>query len=101
MKIKVSKIIISIFLLCILNIVDIKVQAVNNDSFYNGEYLSGVYIKKTKGYSSRYETGRFIRRTSDGHFSYCLQPFVEFIDGKVNTAYTSDYETVTNMTVLK
>ena len=61
-------------------ITNIKVEAANNDSFYNAEYLN-VYIKKVKGYTTRYETGRIIRRMSDDKFSYCLQPFVDFVSG--------------------
>ena len=71
---------------------------INNDYFYKGEYLDNTYIKKVKSNGEeRWETAIFLRR-SDGMFAYCLQPFIEFAQGKVMTAQDSDYELITNMT---
>ena len=87
-----------IFLMTIAIFID-NVKAASNDSFYNGEYLYGTYIKKVQSNGiGRYETARFIRRASDGKFAYCLQPFIEFESGKVQTAFENDYAIVTNMT---
>lgn len=98
MRRKIINILPIIILLFFSIITSIKVEAANNDSFYNAEYLNNIYIKKVKGYTTRYETGRIIRRMSDDKFSYCLQPFIDFVSGKVNIAYDTDYEIVTNMT---
>lgn len=68
-----------------------------DDRFYEGEYIYGTYFKKIKNGISYYETARFLRR-SDGQFAYCIQPFVAFVNGKLQTAYQQDYATVTHMT---
>ncbi len=69
----------------------------SNDRFYEGDYIYGTYFKKWKNGLGYYETARFLQR-SDGQFAYCLQPFVSFVNGKLQTAYDSDYATVTHMT---
>ncbi len=70
---------------------------VYNDRFYNGDYIYGTYFKKWKNGLGYYETARFLQR-SDGQFAYCLQPFVSFVNGKLQTAYDSDYAAITHMT---
>ena len=70
---------------------------VANDRFYEGEYIYGTYYKKVKNGVGRYETARFLNR-SDGEFVYCLQPFIEFVNGELQTAYDEDYALVTGLT---
>ena len=81
--------------LCSLQLEVVKAKP-NDDYFYNGSYLSGIYYKKIKNGITYYETAVFLRR-SDVRFAYCLQPFLEFTEWKVKTAYDSDYAYVTNM----
>lgn len=70
---------------------------VADDHFYDGTYIYGTYFKKIKNGVSYYETARFLNR-SDGQFAYCIQPFVAFVNGKLQTAYQQDYAIVTHMT---
>ena len=46
-----------------------------DDSFYPGNFIEGEYIKKTKNGNSEYKQSRFIFRTSDNRFAYCIAPF--------------------------
>lgn len=68
-----------------------------DDRFYDGDYIYGTYYKKIKNGISYYETARFLVR-SDGQFAYCIQPFVAFVNGKLQKAYQHDYAMVTHMT---
>lgn len=70
---------------------------VEDARFYEGNYISGIYFKKMRNGVSYYETARFLNR-ADGQFAYCIQPFVEFVNGKLQIAYDSDYTLVTGMT---
>ncbi len=68
----------------------------SNDRFYEGEYIYGTYYKEHKNGYTYYKTARFLER-SDGQFAYCLQPFVDFVNGRLQIAYDSDYAAVTHM----
>ncbi len=60
-----------------------------SSSFYEGEYINGIYMNKQKANSSTiyYQKARFFRQTGTNHFAYCIDPFVFFKDG-------SNYEEV-------
>ena len=68
-------------------------------AIWPSEHISNIYIKKLKADGSgKYQQARFIRRSEDNAFVYCLQPFVE-IDNNLpyyNIA-RSDYELYLNM----
>ena len=68
-----------------------------DDRFYASEYLYGTYIKKNDGNQIRYETARVLKR-SDGQFAYCIQPFLEFVEGNLKTSYDDNYASVNHVT---
>ncbi len=57
---------------------------VNAETFKEGTYISGDYIKKEKNGVVKYKQSRFILRSSDNSFVYCIEPF-EKLD--VNSSY--------------
>lgn len=74
----------------------IKVLAFEN-SFYEGEYVPGAYIKKFKDGRGKYEQIRVFRRNGDNQFVYCTQLW-EGMRSNVNlTGYVSDYEKLSNV----
>lgn len=89
-----------LFVSIILNLTFVYAEEYTGNAIWNSEIISNIYIKKIRndGYS-KYEPARFIRRSEDNKFVYCLQPFVG-IDN--NLPYynieRSDYATVLNMT---
>lgn len=64
---------IAITILC-----SIKVDA--STSFYEGEYITGIYMNKQQAGSSTiyYQKARFFRQTGTNQFAYCIDPFVFF-----------------------
>ena len=62
-----------------------------NDSFYPGNYIDNEFIKKSNGEMAYYKEHRFINRTSDNQFAYCLEPFVDLKENQIYEAYTDDY----------
>lgn len=62
-----------------------------NDSFYPGNYIDNEFIKKSDGVMAYYKEHRFINRTSDNQFAYCLEPFVDLKENQIYEAYTEDY----------
>lgn len=89
-----------LFVSIILNLTFVYAEEYTGNAIWNSEIISNIYIKKIRndGYS-KYEPARFIRRSEDNKFVYCLQPFVG-IDN--NLPYynieRSDFATVLNMT---
>ena len=77
----------------------VKAETYSGQAIWPSEHISNVYIKKLKADGSgKYQQARFIRRSEDDAFVYCLQPFVD-IDN--NLPYyeiaRSDYELYLNM----
>ena len=68
-----KKVLLTLLLFLIL-IPQFKVNA-DTESFYEGEYLPGAYIKKFKNGATtgKYEQMRMFRRTSDGAPAYCIE----------------------------
>ncbi len=79
---------ILVFLMTILGINILSTMYVNADSFsfYEGEYVDGVYVNKAKGGIIYYQKARFFRRSNDNQFSYCIEPFNMFNE---NSTYES------------
>ncbi len=63
-----------------------KVQA---ESFYEGEWIPDIYIKKEYYGYQKYQQAEFFRRTSDNADVYCLEPFIKIIKN-------TEYEEITN-----
>ena len=78
----------------------VKAEQYTGQAIWPSEHISNIYVKKLKADGSgKYQQARFIRRSEDNAFVYCLQPFVE-IDNNLpyyNIA-RSDYELYLNMT---
>lgn len=49
-----------------------------SSSFYEGEYIDGIYMNKQKANSSTiyYQKARFFRQSGTNRFAYCIDPFV-------------------------
>ena len=56
-----------------------KVNAANEESFYESGWIPNIYITKAlpSGYK-RYQQGLILRRKSDNKYVYCLEPFAHF-----------------------
>ena len=54
-----------------------------NTTFYEGEYIDGIYINKQKAGSSTiyYQKARFFRQSGTNQFAYCIDPFIFFQAG--------------------
>lgn len=77
-------------MLLVLIIPNVKVNALE-DSFYEGEYISGAYLKKFKSgaTSGKYQQMRVFRRSSDDNVVYCIELW-EALRSNVNlTGYSS------------
>ena len=61
-----------------MNTNEVKAENYTGQAIWPSEYISNIYIKKDRsdGYS-KYQQARFIRRSEDNKFVYCLQPFVD------------------------
>lgn len=89
-----------LFLSIIIGITKVNAETYTGQAIWPSEFISNIYIKKIKpdGYM-KYQQARFLRRSEDNKYVYCLQPYVE-IDNNLpyyNVA-RSDYATVLNMT---
>lgn len=81
---------IIIFLITIIGINSlslVNVNASNEFSFYEGDYIQGIWITKVEGGTKYYQKARFF--ISDdlvkGRFAYCIEPFAMFNE---NSRYT-------------
>ena len=59
------------------------------------EWISGDYVNKEKGGSTKYQQMYTIKRKSDGKFVYCIEPGMSIKDGKAIKGYDDDYLDVT------
>ena len=88
-----------LFLLSVMVIQEVKAEKYTGQAIWPSEHISGIFIKKVKpdGYT-KYQQARFIRRSEDNKFVYCLQPFVD-IDNNLPyyDVIRSDYASVLNM----
>ena len=83
----------------IFSIQNVKAETYTGQAIWPSEHISNIYIKKERGDGYiKYQQARFIRRSEDNKFVYCLQPYVE-IDN--NLPYYNiarrDYASVLNM----
>jgi len=85
-----------LFLLTIFGVTEVHAEKYTGQAIWPSEYISNIYIKKAKpdGYT-KYQQARFIRRSEDNAFVYCLQPYTDINN---NLPYydviRSDYENV-------
>lgn len=70
----------------------------SGQAIWPSEMISNIYIKKLRADGSgKYQQARFIRRSEDNAFVYCLQPFVDINNNYVYQVARSDYEVYLNM----
>ena len=80
------------------NCTPVKAESYAGQAIWPSEYISNVYIKKIRADGTgKYQQGRFIRRSEDNAFVYCLQPFVDIDNNYVYQVARSDYEVYLNM----
>lgn len=67
-----------LFLLTLFSASEVKAEQYTGQAIWPSEHISGIYVKKDRpdGYS-KYQQARFIRRSEDNKFVYCLQPYVD------------------------
>lgn len=68
-------------------------QVKAQENFYEGEYINNIWMIRKKGNRLIYQTARFLRRSSDQQFAYCIEPF-----SFINNGY--DYESTLNPTTI-
>lgn len=75
-----------LFLLAIFSAETVHAEQYTGQAIWPSEYIPGVYIKKVKpdGYT-KYQQGRFLRRSHDNKFVYCLQPYVDIDENSIKT----------------
>lgn len=83
---KIWMVLVVLFMVMIPNY---KVYA-SEDSFYEGEYISGEYIKKFRNGTGKYEQLRFFRRKSDNQAVYCIQLWETLSSNKTIPGYDYD-----------
>ena len=67
------------------------VKAYSNQETFSANVLNGFYIKKLHSNGSgQYKSIGKITRNSDGHFVYCVQPWMELSETDYYTANTTD-----------
>ena len=85
-----------LFLLTIFGIQTVHAEQYTGQAIWPSEHISKIYIKKDRndGYS-KWQQARFIRRSEDNKFVYCLQPYAD-IDKNLPyyDVIRSDYERV-------
>ncbi|MDE6284515.1 MAG: Cys-Gln thioester bond-forming surface protein [Bacilli bacterium] len=69
-----------------------KAETIFTGEIYVGELIDHVFIKKEYGNGYwQYKQGRFLRRSPDNYFVYCLEPFVEVDNTQTYYVYDSLY----------
>ena len=85
-----------LFILSIFGITEVHAEKYTGQAIWPSEYISNIYIKKDRndGYS-KWQQARFIRRSEDNKFVYCLQPYTD-IDNNLPyyDVIREDYERV-------
>ncbi len=76
-----------ILLIALLIVPSLSVKAATT-SFYEGEYIQGIWMNKYNpaNNTTYYQTARFFRETGTNDFAYCIQPFNFFNE---NATYES------------
>ena len=87
---------IIIFIISILSFVAFT-SYVKAETFYEGEFLTGQYIKKKKDDVTYYMTIQYIR-DSNGNIVYCLEPFTKFVEGKPYTEFIGNLTNYNSLT---
>jgi len=94
-----KKILIMFILTFMIICPNLVVHAVS-ETFYEGEYLDGAYIKKFKNGSStgKYEQMRMFRRKSDNTPAYCIELWENIGSNQITSMSISDYNLLSEET---
>ena len=67
-----------LFLMAIFTVTEVHAEQYTGQAIWPSEYISNIYIKKARpdGYT-KYQQARFIRRSEDNAFVYCVQPYTD------------------------
>lgn len=77
--------------------VDVKAEEYTGQ-IWASEYISNIFVKKVRpDGSGQYKQARFIRKSDDNQFVYCLQPFVEVNNNATYNVAYSDYAVILGM----
>ena len=70
-----------------------------NGTVVEDDWIRGIYVKKSQpnGNGYKYEQARWLTRSTDGQFVYCLQPYVSIDNNYKYNVQRSDYLQVLNM----
>lgn len=81
------------------NVPSVNAETYSGQAIWPSEYISGIYVRKYGDPSGviHYKQMKFIRRSEDNKFVYCLQPYVEIDNHYVYNVERSDYTTVTGL----
>lgn len=78
--------------------ITVHAEKYTGQAIWPSEYISDIYIKKVKpDGSGKYQQARFIRRSEDNKFVYCIQPYVNIDNNNVYNIARSDWWTVANL----
>ena len=101
MKLKNIVLTALIFLSAFFMFGNIKVQAetYSGEAIWPSEWISDIYIRKERpdGYK-KWQQARFLRRSEDNKFVYCLQPYVDINNNHTYNIARSDWWTAANLT---
>ena len=66
---------ITLFITIILSIFLLGNNLVHAEGFYEGEYINNIWMVRKNSKRLIYQTARFLKRSSDNQFAYCVEPF--------------------------
>ena len=84
-----------LFLLTIFSIQNVHAEQYAG-SIYEAEWISNIYVKKDISGMSKYQQARFIRRSNDGQFVYCVEPLSGIDNSIPYEVIRSNYNTILN-----
>ncbi|MCI8347450.1 MAG: Cys-Gln thioester bond-forming surface protein [Bacilli bacterium] len=81
-----KKIIIFLITILTLNVINAyHVKAAGSFSFYEGNYIQGIFMTKEKNGIKYYQKARYFMSSNDHMYAYCIEPFAMFNE---NSTYT-------------
>jgi uncharacterized surface anchored protein len=74
---------------------NVHAEKYTGQAIWPSEHIDNIYIKKVRSDGTgKYQQARFIRRSEDNKFVYCLQPFADINNNYVYNVTRQDYETI-------
>lgn len=91
--------IVSVLVFSCFGVLMVHAEKYTGQAIWPSEYISNIYIKKARsdGYV-KYQQARFIRRSEDNKFVYCIQPYTDINNNNIYNVARSDWWTVANLT---